>query len=594
MSPQNVKPDAVGPAETAAILAVVNGAGTAEALAAQIELPNEPDIGLALAAHILERRAELGGSFASLAELLTVKLLGPVRFSRVVRAVLGQVEGLIRPEDVAEADAAKILAFLNAAATARELADGIEIPNEPDVGLQLGAHILERRAELGGSFTSLDQVLTVKLIGPVRFTRIVRAILGVTDIGRDEFDDLVAQVRALQDAIAAAPPRVVVTQVEPQRYLGQPMTIVVTVTGASGLPVGGVPVTISASWGRFAAPTASRSRRAATSPSGPRATERHARRSSRRPPRTSSSRSRTRSRVRSVCSIRPPPRRATPSRASRRWWASTGSRRTTTSAAVSTSTSATSASTSSTASTTATSSTRGRRSTPPSSRTSTSSARTGRRNRRRRVGRARRPCPRLARRVAPTYTDVAAEESELGDEIDIATGFDDPSDMLGRIHLSVGEYVSLQNGVVGQRVGQIMADRKLGGFLESGIDVLPDDKQEILFPAVDISSATVARLGVQALGAFEQTRTDLRSHVDTQLTTGIGAALEQSETITGLKAQVAKKVDQSAFNSALASKLDIATLNQKLRDANDFGSFRTSLSNALNIIINPGPIFPGP
>ena len=46
MSAQNIKPEAVAPADAAAILAVVNGAATAEALAAQIELPNEPDIGL--------------------------------------------------------------------------------------------------------------------------------------------------------------------------------------------------------------------------------------------------------------------------------------------------------------------------------------------------------------------------------------------------------------------------------------------------------------------------------------------------------------------------------------------------------------------
>src|SRR4051794_27659268 len=118
MSPANVKPEAVGPAEAQAVLAVVNGAESAVALAALVELPNEPDIGLALAAHILARRAELGGSFATLAQLLTVKGLGPTRFSRLVRAVLGQVEGLIRPEDVSEADTAKILHFLNVAESA--------------------------------------------------------------------------------------------------------------------------------------------------------------------------------------------------------------------------------------------------------------------------------------------------------------------------------------------------------------------------------------------------------------------------------------------------------------------------------------------
>src|SRR6266516_2627081 len=239
MSGQNIKPEAVAPVAAASILATVNGAVSAEALAAKIELPNEPDIGLRLATNILERRAELGGSFATLEQLLTVKLLGPVRFSRVVRAILGQIEGLIRPEDVVEADAAKILAFLNGAEKAQAFADGIELPNEPDIGLRLGAHVLERRAELGGSFTSLDQLFTVKLIGPVRFTRIVRAILGITGVGRDEFADLAAQVQALQEALSAAPPRVVVSQVEPQRYLGQ------------RLPVGGVPVTLSATWGRL-------------------------------------------------------------------------------------------------------------------------------------------------------------------------------------------------------------------------------------------------------------------------------------------------------------------------------------------------------
>ena len=70
-------------------------------------------------------------------------------------------------------------------------------------------------------------------------------------MGRDEFADLAAQVQALQEALAAAPPRVVVRQVEPQRYLGQPITLVATVTGADGLPVGGVPVTLSATWGRL-------------------------------------------------------------------------------------------------------------------------------------------------------------------------------------------------------------------------------------------------------------------------------------------------------------------------------------------------------
>src|SRR5262245_35478846 len=244
-SEERIRPESVAPADAAAILAAVNGAQSAQALANAIELPNEPDVGVRIAAGILQRRAALGGAFTDIAQLLTVPEIGPVRFTRIVRALIRDVHGLIRPEDVSEADAAKVLGFLNAALSAQALAGGIELPDEPDVGIHLGARILERRAELGGAFTSLDQLLTVPLIGPVRFRRIVRSILG-TSVTRDEFDDLASQVKALQDALAAAPPRIVISAVGPQRYLGQPLDLVARVTSADGLPVGGAPVTLSA------------------------------------------------------------------------------------------------------------------------------------------------------------------------------------------------------------------------------------------------------------------------------------------------------------------------------------------------------------
>jgi DNA uptake protein ComE-like DNA-binding protein len=595
MSAQNIKPEAVDPAAAASILATVNGAASAEALAAKIELPNEPDIGLRLATHILERRAELGGSFTTLDQLLTVNLLGPVRFSRVVRAILGQIEGLIRAEDVAEADAAKILAFLNGAETAQAFADGIELPNEPDIGLRLGAHLIDRRAELGGSFTSLDQLLTVKLIGPVRFTRIVRAILGITGVGRDEFADLAAQVQALQEALAAAPPRVVVRQVEPQRYLGQPMTLVATVTGADGLPVGGVPVTLSATWGRlrgsdgFSVQEGGSVSFRASGDGSVRATL--------LPPTSEGLEQAQQDAVESALGILDPSA-ATPRDAGdaldalvrlyqfeanddfrdgvdiyfrdfREHLLDTVNYRdeleswpTFDSAVVAYV-----------------------HQLGDDGKTDTGVVASGA----------------LVAHVRDwlgawlqTHIDLASDETLLGGELEIATGFSDPNDMLSRIHQSVGEYVSLQQGVVGQAVGQRVAEGKLGGFLESGIDVLPEEKQQALFPAVDTSSATIGKLGVQALGAFEQTRVDLRAHVDTQLATGIGPALEQSEAFSGLQAAVAGKVDQHSFDSALATKLDLTTLNDKLKDAADFSAFKTSLVSTFAVLIPPGGFIVGP
>ena len=579
MSHPNIAPESVAPADAAAILAAVNGAATAEALAARIELPNEPDIGLALARVILARRAQLGGSFRTLQELRTVKGVGPVRFSRIVRAILGQVEALIRPEDVSEADAAKVLAFLNGAQAAQALADGIELPNEPDVALRLGAHILERRTELGGSFTRLEQILTVKLVGPVRFTRIVRAILAATTVGRDEFEDLAEQVRALKEAIAAAPPRVVVSQVEPQRYLGQPLTLVATVTGANGLPVGGVPVTLTTTWGKlrgsdgFSIQTGGSVSFRAAGDGTVRVTLVPATSEDLEEPQQDA--------VESALAVLDPdaetPRDAKDAleelvrtyqfeanddlragvdiyfRDFRAHLLDTVNYRDeldswpTFDAAVVAFV----------------------HELANDGTTDAHVVASGA----------------LVVRIRDwlgawlqTHVELESEESQLEAELDIATGFADPSDMLGRIHQSVGEYVSLRQGIAGAAVGQRVAQDKLGSFLEGGIDVLPAEKQQVLFPAVDTSTATIGTLGVQALGALEQTRTDLRQHVDAQLTSGIGPALEKSAAFTGLQQQVAAKVDT-------------ATLNQKLKDASDFATFQTSLTSVLALALQQPPPF---
>ena len=133
---------------------------------------------------------------------------------------------------------------------------------------------------------------------------------------------------------------------------------------------------------------------------------------------------------------------------------------------------------------------RGRRSTPRSSRTSTSSPTTGR------------PTPPSsppARLLVhfrdwlgawlQTHIDLADTDDLLAATSPSPRNFDDPNDTLIRIHQRVGEFVSVQQGVVGQIVGQKVAEAKLGGFLESGaIDGLPDDSKQALFPAVDTSS----------------------------------------------------------------------------------------------------------
>jgi len=81
-------------------------------------------------------------------------------------------ENYIRPEDVSPQDAKKVLYFLNAAQTAEEIAETIEIPGERDVGIRVAQNILDRRQELGG-FKNLAEVADVPHVGPERFTEII-------------------------------------------------------------------------------------------------------------------------------------------------------------------------------------------------------------------------------------------------------------------------------------------------------------------------------------------------------------------------------------------------------------------------------------
>ena len=578
-----ILPQAVSPGDAAKILGIVNGAQSAQALAAAIELPNEPDVGLRLATHLLERRAALG-TFTSLDQLLTAKGIGPVRFTRIVRAILGDVEALIAPASVSEADTATVLAFLNSAQTAQDFASGIELLNEPDVGLRLGAHLLERRAELG-TFTSLDQLLTVKLIGPVRFTRIVRAILGQgATVPRDEFDALAAQVAALQAALAEGPPRVAIAQVGPQRYLGQPLTVLVTATEATGAPLVGAPVTLSASWGRLSGSDGF------SVQSGGSVTLRTAADGTARvtlvAPTSEDLQADQQAAVELVLDALDPAA-PTPGDASEALASIVDSYRfeanddfrdgvdiyfrdfhqhlldsvnyrdelaswptfdSTVVAYV--------------------------HKLADDGTTDTAVVASG------------------ALLVhfrdwlgawLQTHIDLADPDDVLAGNLQLATNTADPNDMLTLIHQRVGEFVSVQQGVVGQVVGQKVAEAKLGGLLETGIDQVPEASQQALFPAVNTASQTVGTLGAQALGALEQTRQDLRAHVDEQIAT-VPALVEASPALQSL---------QDVVNT----KLDAADLQHALTQATDFNSFVTAFRTytpPIHIIFPPPIIRPGP
>ncbi len=77
--------------------------------------------------------------------------------------------------EIAESTSKKVLSFLNAAQSAKEIASAVEFKGERDVGIKVAESLLDRRARLGG-FRNLNQVAGTPQVGDVRFNQIVDAL----------------------------------------------------------------------------------------------------------------------------------------------------------------------------------------------------------------------------------------------------------------------------------------------------------------------------------------------------------------------------------------------------------------------------------
>ena len=157
----------------------------------------------------------------------------------------------IAPGDLTTEEVGIVLDFFNTVATAQQIADGIEIPFEFDVGVRVGGRILRRREELGGAFDSVQQIADVPYVGPERFTEIVVALTDHQLPGAPPSKlELQTAIRQLQARVGAD--YVLQLQVNPREFfIGQPVHVVVTVTSRDGRPKPNVAFTIATSWGRL-------------------------------------------------------------------------------------------------------------------------------------------------------------------------------------------------------------------------------------------------------------------------------------------------------------------------------------------------------
>jgi hypothetical protein len=167
-------------------------------------------------------------------------------------------DSYLLPEDVAPADARLVLEFLNQAASAQEIADAVEFTRELDIGLRIAQRILNQRAALG-SFTTLQQVYAVPMIGPERFTEIVvslsnarppRAFDSTGGAVAAQIQDIRGSIEALRNVLL---PTAVVRlwSLQEVAWLGQPITLLGHVTDTQGRPLVDRAVTLTANWGEL-------------------------------------------------------------------------------------------------------------------------------------------------------------------------------------------------------------------------------------------------------------------------------------------------------------------------------------------------------
>jgi hypothetical protein len=430
-------------------------------------------------------------------------------------------EEYLRPEDVRPEHARQVLDFLNSAQTAEQIAAAVEIPDELDVGVRLGRRILDRRGQLG-TFTSLQQVADVPLIGPERFTEIVTTLSDARvprlDDLWDEIRELREQVRSLQAALGQQPrvtPKVTVRALQEEPFLGQAVNLVVTAIEAGGKrPRVGAPLTLFTTFGRL------RATDGLISQDGNAVTVRTdgngVARALLLPPVSedipSVQQDTLEVTLRLLDPDAPTPRDTEDGlkEIARRYrldgnlelrraidvyfrdfgrglmetlnvrdyllaWTYLDS----TVLAYA-------------------------RDDSGSTAVDATAALT----------------IRTKNWLAPwleTIEALARSESRLDQDLARAKVAGETGALLGRVYDGVNDFVSAQRGLVGGYVGQRIAESSLRDFLQSGIEDLPREKQLAIFPALDAASHTVATSDASVLGAVGETRVELRQELDTKI-----------------------------------------------------------------------------
>lgn len=532
-------------------------------------------------------------------------------------------EEYLRPEDIRPEHAREVLDFLNSAETAEQIAAAVEIPGELDVGVRIAQRILDRRGQLGG-FTDLHQLATVPLVGSERFTEIVTTLSGaqVPMVPQAPSAELLREIRALREQVKSLQaaigdqPQVVVRALQEQPFLGQAVNLVVTVIEAGGKkPRVGAPLTLITTWGRLRAADGLISREGSAVTVR---TDGNGKARALLVPPVSEDLLRVQQDTLEVALRLLDPDAITPRevesslREIARQYRLDGNPQL-------------------------------RRAIDiyfqdfgkglletlnvrdymlawsyfdstvlAYARDDTGSHATS-------VDATAALSIRFKNWLAPWLEKMESvarqSESQLAEDLSRAREEEETGALLGRVYVGVRDFVSAQRGLVGEYVGQRIAQTSLRNFLQSGIAGLTQEKQLAIFPALDAASHTVISSDASVLSAVGETRVELRQELDTKidgvetrsvemLDTRVGALQSQLDAkvnaieLNDLRTELNERIDRipvgdvrvlsarvDELQTQLDEKVDNITFREALNDKADVrevASLRTELARKVN------------
>jgi hypothetical protein len=495
-------------------------------------------------------------------------------------------ERYLRPEDVRPEHARQVLAFLNSATSAEEIAAAVEIADELDVGVRLGQRILARRQEIG-RFTDLAQIRSIPYIGPERFTEIVVTLSDARLPSEVDPGELLREIAALRAEIRAlrgahAPPRVTLRALQESPFLGQPVDVVVNVSEADGVrPRVDAPITLTAIGGRLRAVDGLSTVEGATvtvrtdgagvaravllpllseellpaqedtlesalqllsiTAARPRETEEGLREMARR------YRWDGNAFLRAAIDVyfRDYGSGLLETVNARDYLAAWLRVEVTVQAHV-------------------------REDSTPGPEATTVQASAALTVRLRNW---------LGAWLEAIQT-VTAGDARLEDELAGAADPENPGLLVGQVYGRVRDFMSAQRGLVGEYVGRRVAEDSLRSYVQGGIANLPAEQQLAVFPALDVASQTVKTGGTAMFVAVGQTRTELQKEISKRIDTSFedilqnGVFTELAARVEGVESQLQTKADLTAVNS-LRQEFD--TRLQTKVDSNVFLDFQRNV-----------------